>query len=454
MLVRLLLVIIVCLTVARPVVSAPLDDATVHLDSLFTILETNQRLMGQVSIRKGDRVVYERAFGFRDSTTAGWARSDLDTRFRIGSVTKPFTAVLAYQLMDAGKLALDSRLSLYFPKMTNADRITVKDLLGHTSGLPDFTHGMDPMVALDRAAILERIASQPAMFEPGTKRRYSNSNYVLLGYIIEAVAERPYAAQLRDGIIEKSELERTRYGGAVAPEDNDSRAYFFDNSRWMRQHDHVIENAGAAGGIVSTASDLTRFLAALFGGRLISAQTLGEMLSGYSDGTVKSGKGLSPFSIPDTGKTGFSHDGSIGAHSAVMGCVPGDSLALALTINGHNYPRNRVFFAVWDILYERKTPLPSFTPVTLPDAVAVSLEGSYEAKDYGLNISVRRVGRELEAHVSADDVFPMTYVGRYRFLFEPAGIMIDFARPEGKTSPKLTLYQQHAAIPLVRVEAK
>jgi CubicO group peptidase (beta-lactamase class C family) len=427
-------------------------DAAIHLDSLFTILEVNDRLMGAVSIRKGQRVVYERAFGHRDSTSAGWVGNDLETRFRIGSVTKPFTAVLVYQLIDAKRFTLDTPIGAYFPGLNGGDKIKVRDLLGHTSGLADYTQGMDPMVALDRAAIIERIASRPAMFEPGTRRRYSNTNYLLLGLIVEDVTGQPYATVLKEGIVDRAGLKHTRFGGEVSPGDNESRAYFFDEGRWIQQPDHVIENAGGAGAIVSTAGDLTRFLSALFGGKLISAASLPEMLDGFSDGTVKSGKGLSPFQIPGADRTGYSHDGSIGAHSALIGYVPDDSLALALTINGHNYPRNRVFFAVWDILYGRTAPLPSFTPVPLDDALAAGLVGSYSAPEWGLKIQIQRVSDGLEARVSADDAFPMTYVGGTRFMYEKAGILIDFAKPEGNVSPRFTLYQQHAAIPLNRDE--
>ena len=422
-----------CLVFALPFLlpsgraTAQAPDSRARLDSLFTILDTHHRMMGSVTVRKGGQVFYQRAIGFRDSTAQGWIRSDNETQFRIGSVTKPFTAVLVYQLIDEKRLSLDGTLSGFVSQLASADSVTIRDLLGHTSGLPDYTQGMDPMVSLDRDALLERIAAHPLQFTPGTRRRYSNSNYVLLGYVIESVTKSTYAAQLEKRITKPLGLTRTRVGGPVMSAGNESRAYFFTGGHWARQPDHVIENAGAAGGVVSTTGDMTRFLSALFGGRLISKASLAEMTNGFDDGKRKSGKGISPFTIPGTPKAGFSHDGGIGAHSALMGYVPEDSFSLALAINGHNYPMRQVFFSVWNILYGTGAALPSFTPVALPAKTAASLAGAYAADAYGLKIAIRRNGDGMEGQTEGQDPFPLAYIGNHRFVSDAAGILIEFA---------------------------
>jgi CubicO group peptidase (beta-lactamase class C family) len=422
-----------------------------RLDSLFEILESHQRTMGAVSIRKGDRVLYHRTFGHRDSTTIGWVRTDAQTMFRIGSVTKPFTAVMIYQLIDERRLSLETRLAEFFPQLPNSDAITIRDLLGHTSGLGDYSRGLDVYVALSRDSLLRRIASQPVQFAPGSARRYNNSNFALLGNIIEQVTASSYAAQLQRRIVDRISLRRTRVGGPVTPAANESRAYYYSDGHWEQQRDDAIENAGGAGALISTADDLTRFLAALFGGHLISPALLTEMTTGFNDSTRINGKGLGPFTIPGQGKSGYSHDGSIGAHTALVGYVPDDSLAVALTINGHNHPQNRIFFHVWGILYGSGEPLPSFTLQSLPASAVSALVGIYTADAYGLTITVRSSGSGLEAQATGQDPFPLAYVGRNRFVFEHAGILIEFADPVAGASPRFTLFQQKAAIPLVRV---
>jgi D-alanyl-D-alanine carboxypeptidase len=430
---------------------AQATDYRARLDSLFNALDANQRTMGSVTIRRAGRIIYHRTLGFRDSTATGWSRSDSLTAFRIGSVTKPFTAAMIYQLIDAHRLTLDTRLARFFPQIPSADSITIRDLLGHTSGLPDYTQGMEPMVPLDRIEIVRRISTAPTQFRAGTERRYNNTNYVLLGYIIAAVTHSEYATELRRRIVARAGLMRTRVGGAVAPPENESRAYYFNDGHWERQPDEVISNAGGAGAITSTTDDLTLFLSSLFEQRLISKSSLHEMTHGFTGVEYRSGKGLSPFEIPGTGKSGFSHDGSIGAHVALVGYIPADSLALALTINGHNYPINRIFFQIWSVVYGIDSPLPTFTSVALDSASASPFLGVFKAAAYGLTITVRRTASGIEARTEGQDVFPLTYLGRNRFQFVPSGILLDFATPVNDVSPRFTLYQQKAAIPLLRV---
>jgi D-alanyl-D-alanine carboxypeptidase len=425
-----------------------------RLDSLFANLDTHQRTMGSVTIRRAGRVLYSRTIGYRDSSGAGWLHSDSMTSFRIGSVTKPFTAAMIYRLIDAKKLSLDTRLSKFFRTLPNADSITIRDLLAHTSGLADYTRGIDPMVAIDKSTILRRVADGPIQFRPGTRRRYNNTNYMLLGYIVEAVSHSTYAAQLRHLIVRRAGLASTRVGGAIAAGTNEAHAYYFDDDHWVRQPEDASVNAGGAGAITSTTRDLTQFLSALFERQLISRASLEEMTDGFNGPEYKSGKGLSPFTIPLTAKTGYSHDGSIGAHTALVGYVPDDSLALALTINGHNYPINRIFFHIWGILYGTAAALPNFTPVALDDAIAAQFVGTYSAADYGLTISVRRVAAGIEAETQGQEAFLLTYLGRNRFQFVRSGILLEFAPAVGEASPSFTLFQQKAAILLTRVVSR
>lgn len=426
-------------------------DYRARLDSLFDVLESSNRTMGAVTIRKGDRVIYTRALGYRDSTAAGWIRADSATAYRVGSATKPFTAVMIYQLIDARRLSLEAKLSQFFPRLPSSDSITIRDLLGHTSGLPDYSRGLDVRVAITRDSLLRRIESGAMQFAPRTQRRYNNTNFLLLGYIIERVSGLSYAAQLDRAIARRIGLRRTFVGGPVSPVKNEARSYFYDDAHWALQPDDAIANAGGAGALVSTTSDLTKFLAAIFSGRLISQSSVTEMTTGFNDGTRINGKGLGPFTIPATNKRGHSHDGSIGAFSSLIGYVPSDSLSLALTINGHNYPQNRIFFHVWGILNGTAEPLPSFTPVTLAAETALPLVGVYKADAYGLTITIRRTDSGLEAQTTGQDPFPLTFVGRNRFVFERAGILLEFAELAGGVSPRFTLLQQKAAIPLVRV---
>lgn len=423
----------------------------IRLDSLFQVLESNQRLMGSVTVRQGERVLYQRVLGYRDSAAAGWVPADGATAYRVGSVTKTFTAVLAYQLIDQGRLSLKTRLARFYPDLPGADSITIADLLGHTSGLADYTRGLDVRTALPADSLVRRIAAEPLQFAPGTARRYSNSNYLLLGYIVERLTGSSFQVALTEGIAKPAGLRRTYVGGVVDPTANEARAYYVNDGHWERQPDHAIENAGGAGALVSTTNDLTRFLAALFGGRLLRPASLTEMTHGFDDGTRRNGKGVGPFTIPGTGKSGYSHDGSIGAYAALVGHVPADSLSLALTVNGYNFPINRIFFAVWGILYGTGAALPSFAPVALDDLTVDRVVGVYSAEAYKLTVTVRRSAGGLEARFNENDPFPITRIGANLYMYADAGILLEFADAIDGVSPGFTLFQQRASAPLFRI---
>lgn len=421
----------------------------VRMDSLFDVLEQNHRMMGSVTVRRGERVVYQLALGWRDA--AARAPADAETRFRIGSVTKVFTAVMIYQLVDEGRLSLDTPLARFFPRVANAERITVRDLLGHTSGVGEYAAGLDRRAPLTREALVTRIESLPAAFEPGARWQYGNTNFALLGFIVEAVTGSTYDAELQRRIMRRAGLRRTRYGGAVDPAANEARAYFWDDGGWQPQPDESLEVAAGAGAVVSTTDDMTRFAAALFAGRLISAASLAEMRQGKTDAAgYPHGKGFSPFTVPDAGRSGFSHNGSVGAFTALLGYVPRDSLAVALTVNGHNYPQNRVFFAVRRILYGVPFALPSFAPVQLADGALAPLVVTYASPAWGITIAVRRTAGGLEAQTEGQDAFPLTAVGARTFVYDRAGILVEFREPAEGASPGFTLFQQTAAIPLTR----
>jgi len=421
-----------------------------RLDSLFGVLERHHRTMGSVTIRRGDRVLYQRTMGYRDSSAAGWVRADQNTSYRLGSVAKPFTAVLIYQLIDEGRLSLATSIDRFFPSLPDAARITVRDLLGHTSGLTDYTNGIDVAVGLSRDSVLQRIASSPLRFAPGTRRQYSNSNFYLLGLIVEAITAGMYEDRLRTRITGPLGLRRTAVGRAVDAADNEARAYYFSEGHWERQPDDAIENAFGAGHLVSTTADLTAFLAALFTDRLISKPSLHEMTHGFVSGDDRNGKGMSPFSLGVAEREGFSHDGSIGAHTALIGYEPSDSIALALTINGHNYPINRVFFHTWKALYGAPDTLPSFVPRPLPDSVASAVAGDYHAPDWGISLSVRTRDGLVEAQSPGQSAFPLVYLGRRRFMNERDGILLEFSAAVSGRSPRVLLLQQKYQIPIDR----
>jgi TolB protein len=235
--------------------------------------------------------------------TAGTRHPKADQRFRVGSVTKTFTATIVLQLVQEGKLRLDSTLEEHLPGVVpRGGEITIRHLLGHRSGLANITEYPEWLKEAERSPSTSPInslrfaASKPLAFEPGTQERYSNTNYIALGLVIEKVTGLSYAEELKERVLDPLGLERTELPTTRRLPDLDDGGYN-PNLPW------------AAGAIVSNAHDLSRFYSALLSGRILSAASLGAMKDMNTYGVFSTGLGI--FSTDLACGRSWGHDGYI-----------------------------------------------------------------------------------------------------------------------------------------------
>lgn len=228
------------------------------------------RFNGAALVIDRGRVLYEGAFGF--ATEEDGSPATVDTRFRIASLTKQFTAALILRLSEQGLIDLDAPVSAYIPEYPKpqGDRITIHGLLTHTSGLPSYTnipgfldeHATTP---LSPGEIVALTWEAPLEFEPGTRFAYSNSGYVLLGWVAERVTGMPYDEALAARVLDPLGLDATGYDHEVVPGPGHARGYDRTLSGYepARRLDPTLPHA--AGMLYSTTGDLRRWNAALFG---------------------------------------------------------------------------------------------------------------------------------------------------------------------------------------------
>jgi D-alanyl-D-alanine carboxypeptidase len=200
---------------------------------------------------------------------AGWAdfqakrRAEPDDRFAIESTTKTFVATVVLQLVGERRLDLHDTVQQWLPGLFPAHpRITIRQLLNHSSGIPsDFAFSEAPLV---RA---KRIAAQGVLFEPGTSSAYSNSDFVLLGLIVEKVTGRPLDQVVASRIIRRLHLRGTSYGTVHAQR----------MTPWLGLVESFGRPVSGDGGIISTVEDLATFFRALLGGNLLAPKQIAEM---------------------------------------------------------------------------------------------------------------------------------------------------------------------------------
>jgi D-alanyl-D-alanine carboxypeptidase len=287
-------------------------------------------------------------------------------RFRAGSIVKPFVSVVVLQLAERGRLSLDARLPEVLPasvvgRFATASDITVRMLLGHRSGLPEWdTPAVDEQVARDPAKVwevsefLDLAATQPPVFAPGTGFLYSNTNYSLLGLIIERITGRSWRQAVTGRVIRPLRLRRTdlpapgdrSIGGAHAHGYAELEGDTIDVTRV----DPSFAGAAGAGALITTVHDLARFLDALFKGRLFRRRaTLRQMLdltpAQGEGGLVAYGLGIEQYALPG-GVELVGHLGGTAGYRSFVGRVRPLGVTMALALNAQDDPTPLVIPAV------------------------------------------------------------------------------------------------------------
>lgn len=393
------------------------------LDSLFNRLAENGKAMGSIVISKEGKTIFSKSIGFSSIDSSGNSAATSQTRYRIGSITKVFTATLVFQLIEENKLFLHSPLSDYFPEFPNATGITVELLLNHRSGLYNFTNDPSYMEWMTEektpSEMRQLMSGYPPDFAPDEQYAYSNSNYVLLGYILEKVSGKSYSDLLRERITGKIGLNDTYYGGKTNHEDHESFSYYFDNG-WKQLPETDMSIPHGAGAIVSTPADLTRFSNALFSGQLISKNNLGKMI------IIRNGYGLGIVHLPFEEYDGYGHDGAIDGFGSILIHFPDNHLSIAYCSNGQNYPMNEIIYGVQCILFDKPYTLPTFRTVQLTADELKHFPGSYFCAALELVVSIRLEQDTLMAQAEGQDPFPLSPSNSNTFHFDPAGIVIEF----------------------------
>lgn len=422
---------------------------TKRLDSLLYLFSDNNKAMGSITLIKNGRTIYTKAFGYgsydlikRDGQTVGDKVQLLnnETAFRIGSITKMFTASMIMQLVEEKKLTLNEKLSTFFPKLPNADKITIDMLLRHRSGLHNVTDDEDylkwAVKEQTHDEMLKRFETTKPDFDPDTKAQYSNTNFILLGYIIEKITGKTYAENLQSRIAKPLNLTRTYVGGKIDAAKNEAASFDFENDSWKTSDETDMSIPGGAGSIVSTPRDLGVFISALFNGKVVSEASLKEMI------TMKDNYGMGLRELPFNEKTTYGHGGAIDGFHSMLSYFPEDSLAIAATFNGVNYNTNEILIDVLSIYFNQPYEFPSFTTIELSDAQLKRYEGEYSSKEMPLKITIKREGNHLTAQATGQSSFPLDAVSETEFKFDQAGVVMIFELAKKGKVQTFTLRQR------------
>ncbi|WP_157405703.1 serine hydrolase domain-containing protein [Asticcacaulis benevestitus] len=302
-----------------------------RIDQVIQAHVAKHPFMGTVLVAKGGTVILDRAYGYASLETM--APMTTDTSFRIGSMTKQFTAAAILLLDERKMLKTGDLISSYLPNLpADWNAITVHDLLAHTSGIANFT-SQPGYTTLQTHAVspqddLALIRDKPLDFRPGSRWAYSNTNYILLGMIIEKVSGQSYKDFVDVNLIRPVGMAETFVATGSGAPPLQANGYL--------EGKHGLEKAAyvdmsvpyAAGAMVSTTHDLLLWEKALFGGKVLSQATLVKMTTVY-----KSGYGYGLFIHPARERNTIEHAGNINGFNSAMAYYPNDDLIIIVLDN-------------------------------------------------------------------------------------------------------------------------
>ncbi|WP_353127238.1 serine hydrolase domain-containing protein [Parapedobacter pyrenivorans] len=391
------------------------------LDAYFDTLAKSDRFMGSVAVSKNGELIYTKSVGYLE--VGNPKAADENTKYRIGSISKPFTATLIMKAVEENKLQLDQTIDSFFPTIENAAKITVSQLLNHRSGIANFTSSPDylgwhtqPKSEQELVAI---IAAGGSDFEPDTKANYSNSNYVLLTYLLENVFEQSYASLLNTYIAQPVGLANTFVGAAINPENNEARSYKAENG-WVAEAETDMSIPLGAGAIVATPTDIIRFGEALLTGKIIREESVTLMQ------TIKDGYGMGLFQIPFHEKQALGHSGGIDGFRSTWGYFPEERVSFALTSNGAAMNTNDVAIAVLSAVFNKPYDIPVFSNYQLKEDEVQQYLGVYASTQLPIKITITNEGNTLLAQATGQPSFRLEATAKDKFKFDPAGVVIEF----------------------------
>lgn len=406
----------------------PTPDVSALVDTLFAPLAGKELPGAAVVVLRDGKVLHSRAYGLANIELG--VPNTTRTKFRLASVTKPFTALAVLRLMEQGRLGLDDTLATYVPDFVGGDTITIRHLLTHTAGLPDF-------MSFDEAKTLKREHA------PGERLNYSNIGYMALGRVIEKVTGKVWEAHVREAILGPLGMNDTGMDSRRALERGRASGYTFGPEGRFENADYAdLSRDPAAGGLTSTAEDMTLWMKALLDGRIVSpaafrAAATPVTLAGGRQGAYGFGFALIPF----RGLREIAHGGDIDGFNAYVSIYPDERLAIIVLSNAGLRPPGPVPAAesvahqiAGALLGDRLGP-------EWPEAVAVPpstldrYAGRYRLEAppmvtavLGDTVEILREGERLfiEAKQGRSEIFPesgtvfYSKMGPVKIIFEPA----------------------------------
>ena len=411
------------------------QDVSKRIDSLIEKAVRINRFNGSVLVCKNGKIVYEKAFGFQNVEKN--IPNSSNTIYQIGSTTKEFTAAVILKLAELHKLSLDDRLSTYFPDYKRGNEISIRHLLTHTSGIFEILRDRSAVEESTRPRSKQKLLSyfkdKPLDFDPGTHYSYSNSGYILLGFIIEKVTGLSYQNVVRKFILDPLNMHHTGFDFAGLKSPYKAIGYTKYTARIKEPSIPWDSTATfSAGSLYSTVKDLYLWHKGLLTYRVYSKASLEAATTPYLEGY-----GLGCWVDTLYGKKIVSHGGNILGFTSYFGRIQEDDVCVILLNNIYNHQIESIGLSIVAILYNQ--PYSYFDEKKLTPAQLESYVGDYEVNpDY--KVKITRVADHLFIQRNKESPVEIFAYKPNTFFQKDDDIRISFQLEKG-TVNKITIIE-------------
>jgi CubicO group peptidase (beta-lactamase class C family) len=408
--------------------AAALAQDVSRMDQVAQSYVTDKKFMGSVLVARGDEVLFSKGYG---SANLEWnVPNSPTTKFRLGSITKQFTAASILLLEERGKLKTDDLVKVYMSDAPAAwDKITIFNLLTHTSGIANFTSFPDyqatEALPTTPAKLVARFRDKPLDFQPGEKWSYSNSGYALLGYVIEKASGETYEKFVQENIFTPLGMKDSGYdsNSAIIPR----RASGYAPGPKGPQNAAFVNMTVpfAAGALYSTTEDLLRWEQGLFGGKLLSAASLAKMTTPFKD-DYAFGVGVST----SGGRKSISHGGGINGFNTFLAYYPDDKLTVIALANLNGGAPQEIATKLAAIARGEKVSLPSERKeITLAPEILKQYVGTYQMAPK-MNMMITVDGDKMFTQLSGQGKLPLFPESETKFFLKVVDAQVEFGKDE------------------------
>ena len=385
------------------------------MDELLTAYNRQNKFNGTVLVGKKDEILFEKAYGYQD--VGKQIPNDINGIFEIASITKQFTAATIMQLQEEGKLSVKDNLNKYYPNYLDGNKITIEELLTHTSGIYNYGNDTvlskaDPTQHVTEAQMLATFMDRPLDFEPGTKFNYSNSAYSLLGYLIEKITKKPYEQVVRERIFQPLGMTHSGFDFTNLRDIHKTKGYaFLSGSKAVPVPIVDSTISFSAGGIYSTVEDLYKWERAIGFNIILKPESWKKVFTPHLN---KYGYGWVIDSV--YGKLFMSHSGITLGFTSDLIRFPKDELTVIILDNASSHFTERIAQDLAAIVYHQPYDLPDEKKeIGLSAEILQHYVGVYQG-DNGIVGTITIEGNHLKQHPTGESDVQL-YPEKENFFF-------------------------------------